>query len=100
MASAGDDGVLNIWDLAKSTSVAAHVPPQLLVQHVGHRGRVEEFQWNVHSPWTLMSTSTDSISGASGGTIQVFRINDLIYNAQEDVTRELEDYKGKILGVP
>mmetsp|Transcript_6946 Transcript_6946/g.17049 ORF Transcript_6946/g.17049 Transcript_6946/m.17049 type:complete len:496 (+) Transcript_6946:242-1729(+) len=100
LASAGDDGVLNIWDLTKTSTVAANVPPQLLVQHVGHRGRIEEFQWNVDSPWTLMSTSTDSVAGASGGTIQVFRINDLIYNSQEVVMKELEEYKSKILGSP
>mmetsp|Transcript_12527 Transcript_12527/g.35394 ORF Transcript_12527/g.35394 Transcript_12527/m.35394 type:complete len:451 (-) Transcript_12527:1274-2626(-) len=103
-ASGGEDALLNVWDLDKASGPSAGegggrfqgAPEGLLFQHCGHRGSVVDFQWNPSDPWTMMSMSDDAESGG-GGTMQIWRINDMIYRPEEEVLRELEQHRDFIL---
>lgn len=65
----------------------------IFVVHMILRGRVAvqvvDFQWNPHDPWTLMSVSDES-QMEGGGTLQLWRISDLIYRPEEEVLAEME----------
>ena len=84
-ASAGDDGVVTIWDSSKSGAANADgLPEALLFRHAGHRASIVDFDWNPHSAWTIASMSDDSQNPRlGGGTLQVWRITDLIYKSLE-----------------
>jgi histone-binding protein RBBP4 len=55
-----------------------------------------DFHWNPADPWTLASVS----SGDGGNTLQLWRMNDLIYRPEEEALAELEKHKEIICGVP
>ena len=105
-ATGADDGLVCIWDLdnkvadgdgpgaAKKLKVAA--PSQLIFQHSGHQSPVVDFCWNPIEPWTLMSASVD-VASSGGGTLQCWRVSDLIYRSEEDIMGELEPYKDYIV---
>ena len=61
-----------------------------MFQHAGHRTQVSDFQWNPADPWTIASVS----SGDGGNTLQMWRMNDLIYRAEEEALAELETERG------
>lgn len=48
-----------------------------------------DFQWNPHEPWTIMSVSDES-QMEGGGTMQLWRISDLLHRPEEEVLAELE----------
>ncbi|KAJ3684732.1 hypothetical protein LUZ61_013896 [Rhynchospora tenuis] len=96
-ASAAEDGMLNIWDYDKvgnnkktERAKARPAPPGLFFQHGGHRDKIVDFHWNPAEPWTIASISNDV---AGGGTLQIWRISDLIYRPEEEVTAELTKFK-------
>lgn len=104
-ASAGEDRLLCVWDLqAKATdpeSVAAKrqrsaIPPQMMFQHAGHRAPVVDFQWNPADPWTFFSVADEAGEGG-GGTLQLWRVSDLIYRTDDEVLAELEQYREFII---
>ena len=99
-ASAAEDGYLNVWDAGKAGAPQTAeqkktAPPELLFQHAGHRSQVSDFQWNPLDPWTIAGVS----SGDGGNTLQMWRMNDLIYRPEEEALAELEKHKGVICGV-
>lgn len=51
-----------------------------------------DLQWDPSDPWTLMSVSDDVREGG-GGTLQLWRVSDLIYRPDEEVLAELEQYR-------
>jgi hypothetical protein len=65
----------------------------IMVVHTIPIGRfvlqVVDFQWNPHDPWTLMSVSDES-QMEGGGTLQLWRISDLIHRPEEEVLAEME----------
>ena len=98
-ASAAEDGYLNVWDAGKAGAPQTAeqkktAPPELLFQHAGHRSQVSDFQWNPLDPWTIAGVS----SGDGGNTLQMWRMNDLIYRPEEEALAELEKHKGVICG--
>ncbi|KAG7669334.1 hypothetical protein Ndes2437B_g05480 [Nannochloris sp. 'desiccata'] len=105
-ATGADDGLVCLWDLdantidgegpgaAKRAKVAA--PPQLLFQHAGHQSPVVDFCWNPLDPWTLLSASVD-VASSGGGTLQLWRVSDMIYRSEEEIMNELEPYKEYIV---
>ena len=96
-ASGGDDTLLNVWDLGKvGNSLQGGGPDGLLFQHCGHRSSVVDFQWNAADPWTMLSIS-DDVNVGGGGTLQMWRMNDLIYRPEAEALRELEEHKDFIL---
>jgi histone-binding protein RBBP4 len=113
LASSGEDRLVHIWDLdqkretegapeAKRARVA--LPKELMLTHAGHRAPVVDFQWNPHDPWTIMSVSDES-QMESGGTLQLWRISDLLHRPEEEVLAELEANRefivtGKMPGKP
>ncbi|KAK9818074.1 hypothetical protein WJX72_006679 [[Myrmecia] bisecta] len=108
LASGGDDHLICLWDLEKQRAAAggdaageakrvrSAVPDQLVFQHAGHRAQVADFQWSPDDPWTLLSVSDDSVA-AAGGTLQMWRVNDLIYRPEAEVLAELEQHRDYIV---
>ena len=82
-ASAGDDGTVTVWDtLSSDTAEPGGLPPALMFRHCGHRASIVDFDWNAESPWTIVSMSDDSQNPRlGGGTLQVWRITDLLYKS-------------------
>ncbi|KAJ4771758.1 WD-40 repeat-containing protein MSI4 [Rhynchospora pubera] len=99
-ASAAEDGILNIWDYDKvgnnkrtERAKARPAPPGLFFQHGGHRDKIVDFHWNPLEPWTIASISDDVASTGGGGTLQIWRISDLIYRPEEEVIADLTKFK-------
>ncbi|CAI9261021.1 unnamed protein product [Lactuca saligna] len=91
--SSAEDGVLNIWDhnkVGEHSGPASKFAPGLLFRHSGHRDKVVDFHWNSHDPWTIVSVSDDGESTGGSGTLQIWRMIDLIHRPQEEVINELE----------
>ncbi|KAK9843200.1 hypothetical protein WJX74_008572 [Apatococcus lobatus] len=108
LATGSEDQVINVWDLSRggaaapaqgSKRTAANVPPELMFQHCGHHGMVADFQWSPDDPFTFLSVSEDEESATSegGGTLQMWRMNDMIYRPEAEVLAELEHHKTAIL---
>lgn len=101
-ATGSDDGIVCIWDLSRrhdSDSAAqlnVPVPDELVLQHAGHQSSVVDFCWNPDEPWTIMSASVDTSSGRGGGTLQLWRVSDLVYKSEDDIMKELEPWKDYI----
>ncbi|KAK4257785.1 hypothetical protein QN277_007326 [Acacia crassicarpa] len=100
--SSAEDGLLNIWDydkVGKKTERAgkSQTSPALLFQHGGHRDKVVDFHWNAYDPWTIVSVSDDCDSTGGGGTLQIWRMSDLIYRPEEEVLAELEKFKAHVV---
>ncbi|KAJ6802215.1 nucleosome/chromatin assembly factor group C [Iris pallida] len=104
--SAAEDGFLNIWDherVGKRKERAGPkapnppAPPGLFFQHAGHRDKVVDFHWNACDPWTIVSVSDDCGSTGGGGTLQIWRMSDLIYRPEEEVLADLEKFKTHII---
>ncbi|XP_068328242.1 WD-40 repeat-containing protein MSI4-like [Pyrus communis] len=100
--SSAEDGLLNIWDYDKvskkeRTPKGPTSPPGLFFQHAGHRDKVVDFHWNASDPWTVVSVSDDCDSTGGGGTLQIWRMSDLIYRPEEEVLAELEKFKSHVV---
>ncbi|KAL1335483.1 hypothetical protein HN51_064362 [Arachis hypogaea] len=101
--SSAEDGLLNIWDYEKvgktteRSGTTASSPAGLFFQHAGHRDKVVDFHWNSYDPWTMVSVSDDCDSNGGGGTLQIWRMSDLIYRPEEEVLSELEKFKSHVL---
>ncbi|XP_044495469.1 WD-40 repeat-containing protein MSI4-like [Mangifera indica] len=102
--SSAEDGILNIWDYEKigkkqdsTGSRAPNSPPGLFFRHAGHRDKVVDFNWNASDPWTIVSVSDDCESTGGGGTLQIWRMIDLIYRPEDEVLAELDTFKSHIL---
>ena len=120
-ASAAEDGYLNVWDVGRggkagrrggtgggvwgartpapgraATSARAggrETPAAARAARVSTRGaqsRVSDFQWNPFDPWTIAGVS----SGDGGNTLQMWRVNDLIYRPEEEALAELGETQG------
>ncbi|KAG8380093.1 hypothetical protein BUALT_Bualt07G0157800 [Buddleja alternifolia] len=101
--SSAEDSMLNIWDLEKigktqgsSRKGKSIHPPGLFFRHAGHRGKVVDFHWNAEDPWTIASVSEDVSKLGGGGTLQIWRITDLINRPVEVVVSELENLKNHV----
>ncbi|XP_056856930.1 WD-40 repeat-containing protein MSI4 [Raphanus sativus] len=98
--SSAEDGLLNIWDydrVSKKSDRAAKNPAGLFFQHAGHRDKVVDFHWNAEDPWTIVSVSDDCETTGGGGTLQIWRMSDLIYRPEEEVVTELEKFKSHVM---
>nr|AFK39711.1 unknown [Lotus japonicus] len=101
--SSAEDGLLNIWDYEKvgkkieRAGKSINTPPGLFFQHAGHRDKVVDFHWNAYDPWTIVSVSDDCESTGGGGTLQIWRMSDLIYRPEEEVLAELEKFKAHVV---
>ncbi|KAJ4831114.1 hypothetical protein Tsubulata_010628 [Turnera subulata] len=101
--SSAEDGLLNVWDYDKvgkksdRPTRAAAAPAGLFFQHAGHRDKVVDFHWNAADPWTVVSVSDDCDSTGGGGTLQIWRMNDLIYRPEDEVLAEQEKFKSHVL---
>ncbi|KAH7547176.1 hypothetical protein FEM48_Zijuj01G0281600 [Ziziphus jujuba var. spinosa] len=102
--SSAEDGIINIWDHEKvgkqRDSRLPNAPPGLFFKHGGHRDKVVDFHWNTYDPWTIVSVSDDCESTGGGGTLQIWRIIDLIHRPEEEVLEELDKFKSHILKCP
>ncbi|GJY97431.1 WD40 repeat-containing protein MSI4-like protein, partial [Tanacetum coccineum] len=85
--SSAEDGILNVWDhnkIGESSGPASKTAQGLLFRHSGHRDKVVDFHWNAHDPWTIVSVSNDDESTGGGGTLQIWRMIDLIYRPEQE----------------
>ncbi|WCJ39532.1 Transducin family protein / WD-40 repeat family protein [Euphorbia peplus] len=103
--SSAEDGILNVWDYDKvgkkqeCTGLKLPTAPSgLFFQHAGHRDKVVDFHWNASDPWTIVSVSDDCERTSGGGTLQIWRMLDLIHRPEEDVLAELDKFQSHILG--
>ena len=55
--------------------------------------QVVDFHWNPAEPFTLMSVADESSLEKGGGTLQLWRISDLITRPEEEVLAELEPHR-------
>ncbi|XP_024959239.1 WD-40 repeat-containing protein MSI4-like [Cynara cardunculus var. scolymus] len=100
--SSAEDSCVNIWDyeqVGKKTEHGTKSPnsaPGLFFKHCGHRDKVVDFHWNVYDPWTVVSVSDDVETTSGGGTLQIWRMSDLIYRPRDEVLTELEDFKAHV----
>jgi len=95
--SSAEDGFLNVWDHEKvGKKKNSNVPAGLFFQHAGHRDKIVDFHWNSSDPWTIVSVSDDGESTGGGGTLQIWRMSDLIYRPEEEVLQELENFKAHL----
>ncbi|GKA32607.1 WD40 repeat-containing protein MSI4-like protein [Tanacetum coccineum] len=62
------------------------------VQFCPSRDKVVDFHWNAHDPWTIVSVSNDDESTGGGGTLQIWRMIDLIYRPEQEATYFSGDY--------
>ncbi|KAJ6742794.1 WD40 REPEAT FAMILY [Salix viminalis] len=101
--SSAEDGLLNIWDYEKvgkkseRLTRAPNSPAGLFFQHAGHRDKVVDFHWNASDPWTVVSVSDDCDTTGGGGTLQIWRMSDLIYRPEDEVLAELEKFKSHVV---
>ncbi|KAF2302700.1 hypothetical protein GH714_001234 [Hevea brasiliensis] len=101
--SSAEDGLLNIWDYEKvgkkveRPTRAPSSPAGLFFQHAGHRDKVVDFHWNAFDPWTIVSVSDDCDTTGGGGTLQIWRMSDLIYRPEDEVLAELEKFKSHVI---
>ncbi|CAJ2661111.1 unnamed protein product [Trifolium pratense] len=103
--SGAEDGIINIWDYDKVGKIPGSTDPTVLAtspglffRHAGHRDKVVDFHWNASDPWAIVSVSDDCASTGGGGTLQIWRMLDLIYRPEDEVLAELDKYKSYILG--
>ncbi|KAL2457668.1 WD-40 repeat-containing protein MSI4 [Abeliophyllum distichum] len=101
--TSAEDGLLNIWDYDKvgqqkeSGSKSSSAPPGLFFQHAGHRDKVVDFQWSGSDPWTVVSVSDDGEISGGGGSLQIWRMTDLLYRPEEEVLAELQKFKDHVV---
>ncbi|XXG48300.1 hypothetical protein AAC387_Pa02g2792 [Persea americana] len=67
-----------------------HQPPK-------PQDKVVDFHWNASDPWTIVSASDDLGGTGGGGTLQIWRMSDLIYRPEEEVLAELKNFKSHML---
>ncbi|KAL8160858.1 hypothetical protein V2J09_012347 [Rumex salicifolius] len=100
--SAAEDGLLNIWNYAKvgqreeNEKGNSDLVPGLLFQHAGHRDKVVDFHFNAYDPWTIVSVSDDCDTSGGGGTLQIWRMTDLLYRPRDEVLAELYEFKSHV----
>lgn len=101
--SSAEDGLLNIWDYEKFDAMkqesegTSDPPAGLFFQHCGHRDKVVDFHFNAADPWTVVSVSDDIDTSGGGGTLQIWRISDMLYRPEEEVLAELEQFKSHVI---
>lgn len=93
--SSAEDGILNMWD--HKLIGQQDNPKGLFFRHAGHRDKVVDFHFNSSDPWTIVSVSDDCESTNGGGTLQIWRMLDLLYKPEEEALADLEKYKSHLL---
>uniref|UniRef100_A0A7S0MQN2 Histone-binding protein RBBP4 N-terminal domain-containing protein n=1 Tax=Cryptomonas curvata TaxID=233186 RepID=A0A7S0MQN2_9CRYP len=102
----GEDSTLLVWDISQ---IGAEPPQQrggsesggpaeVILHHSGHRGSVQDLQWNPFLPWVLASVSEDAAWAEGGGTLQIWRPLDLLYRPDEECVGELERLQNDVRG--
>lgn len=104
--SCAEDGLLNIWDYekvgaAKDSDIESdedeeESPPGLFFQHAGHRDKIVDFHWNACDPWTIVSVSDDAETSGGGGTLQIWRMIDMLYRPKAEVLAEMQHFKDHV----
>jgi hypothetical protein len=92
-----------------STATATHAPHQIArtsrrrtpqqrlttgARPAPRHAQIVDLQWcpAAGSSWALLSVSEDS-DEAAGGTMQIWRINDMIHRPHDEVVAELEQHR-------
>ena len=78
LLSSGNDGRVSVFDTARSQASSDGMPPQLVMQHIGHIGNIMDAQWSPHEDFMVMSVSNDGETYKEGGALQLWRMSWLI----------------------
>lgn len=106
-ASGGEDSSLFVWDLSRIGTASADAmqveghgsaPPEIICKHSGHRGSVQDLQWNPLLPWVMGSVSEDASWAMGGGTMQIWRPLDLLYRSDGESVAEIEKLQNDMKG--
>jgi len=73
-------------------------PPEVIFRHAGHRGSVQDLQWNPKDPWCMASVSEDASWAQGGGTLQIWRPNDFVYRSDEECIKEVDKLQTDLRG--
>eukprot|EP00798_Chlamydomonas_sp_ICE-L_P016080 gene16080-22219_t len=114
-ASGGEDRLITVWKCNGGSAESMPQPPAAfssgtsskawtqapMFQHPCHRrGKVADFHWSPHHslPWTILSVSDDSADEeVGGGSIQVWRMSELIRRDESELIDELGKHGDFIL---
>jgi histone-binding protein RBBP4 len=84
LASSGVDRRVILWDLSRigdelTSDEAADGPPEVLMMHGGHTGRVNDFSWNPNEgmEWNIASVADDNM-------LQVWTVGENVWNTDSD----------------
>ncbi|CAK9144126.1 unnamed protein product [Ilex paraguariensis] len=89
--------ILQVGKKNESRTRSPSDPPGLFFKHAGHRDKVVDFHWNASDPWTIVSVSDDGETSGGGGTLQIWRMTDLLYRPEEEVLAELYQFKDHVI---
>ena len=113
-AAEGEAAAANGASAPPSSSSPSPFPRELFFQHAGHRSAVADFQWHPEDPFTLLSVSDDTErehgggagggdgggggdGDAGGGTVQAWRVSELVTLTVEEAVALLTPYEEYIL---
>ena len=68
---------------------------EMIFNHTGHRYTIEDFNWN--SSGRGMQFASSSIDVEGGGTIQLWRPNDIISADQTVILSEIQNYLSSVI---
>eukprot|EP00892_Ulva_mutabilis_P005727 jgi/Ulvmu1/3526/UM163_0008.1 len=105
LLSSGNDGRVSVFDTTRAATTADGLPPQLVMQHIGHIGNIMDAQWSPHEDFMAMSVSNDGETYKEGGALQLWRLSWLLTSDFETAEAELRAHQkwletGKLSDLP
>lgn len=61
--------------------------------------QVVDFHMNPHDPWTMLSVSDDVSIDSGGGTLQMWRISDMITRPENEVLDEIFQHRYRSMSI-
>lgn len=90
LACCTDGGQATVYTLGSTAQNKQTLRP--VFRHLYHDAGVEDLHWNSHvdSSEALLASCSEQEQGSGGGSLQVWRINDLITMPEEDAVKVLD----------
>jgi len=94
-ASGGEDGCVALWDTDKDHALAVNGSAvdncELIFKHVGHRGSIQDLNWNAESPWCIATVSEDSSEELGGGSVHLWRPSNMCRMTKDELSKEIDN---------
>lgn len=100
LLSSGNDGRVSVFDTTRTAATADGLPPQLVMQHIGHIGNIMDAQWSPHEDFMAMSVSNDGETYKEGGALQLWRMSWLLTSDFETAEKELRAHQKWLVRPP